>query len=409
MFCSTSSKSYCFQTKENAVNKATDTLLSEFSKIRPLFDAYSGGNIAQRSRIDEASHMTGSPETIYLPGVGKVDQKDCLKPNVYIDSCISSIIDVITSVDDPSIARDVINKLRETSPKAVEIIQSTCATAEEFLEKKILSSFFSKFENQMHLNVIPTESELSESIRSLNVSEKDKKFISSLQKVSPPGFDMVEYLMEYKTLVDAELKLLTQGNKLSDKPVAAIHEMKDKTFCFVGCGFPVTAIFLHLKTDAAIQMVDIDGEAVKNCSKLLGILDQLGVINKEKFNVRQANAMDVKYVKPEENSSLKKGSATTDQNIVKADYLDLASALPNFITDHILKENVSGIDAVRKRTVVGLGQLLYDAYQLPEETNYQHAGRVAPPHKANSAGSNLIHISDKRNATVCDLFIPSKK
>ena len=63
------------------------------------------------------------------------------------------------------------------------------------------------------------------------------------------------------------------------------------------------------------------------------------------------------------------------------DVLDLASALPRDVTEHVMEQAAREIPVIRKRNVEGMSKLLYEEFKLPSNSIYYMAGVVTPPQK----------------------------
>eukprot|EP00116_Pleurobrachia_bachei_P003740 sb/3464002/ len=72
--------------------------------------------------------------------------------------------------------------------------------------------------------------------------------------------------------------------------------LKDKTFTFVGAGFPLTGIILHIETGASINLIDYDITAVDNARRFLALTEKLGITAPGAFKVIHADARDVVYI-----------------------------------------------------------------------------------------------------------------
>ena len=72
------------------------------------------------------------------------------------------------------------------------------------------------------------------------------------------------------------------------------------------CGsgpLPMTALFLHLMTGAAVILVDHDRSAIERSKRLIGILERLGILEPDTLTVRQENAGHVTFHDPGKPSS----------------------------------------------------------------------------------------------------------
>ena len=162
---------------------------------------------------------------------------------------------------------------------------------------------------------------------------------------------------------------------------------------FVGAGFPLSAVLQNIRTGIKVTLVDLRKEACENGSKLLNILDILGVIKADDFKIIHRNAIDLTYHKPTEehpagtfidhkddtgssnysidssesnNTSIDSDSSHNSLNNQKAkiftDVLQLAAALPKEVVTQAMTEEKSDIDLVliRESTLMRLYQPVND-------------------------------------------------
>ena len=202
--------------------------------------------------------------------------------------------------------------------------------------------------------------------------------------------------------------------------------LKKKTFTFVGAGFPLTGIILHIETGARVNLVDYDEEAVNNARKFLKLTDSIGITQPGYIRVILADAADVVYMPTTKllpglrrydfsTCPVSEGSVK-DKVVVPTDILDLASALPAHVTRQVFKENAAQVPVVRKRNVRGTSEVLYERFILDEEEKerslrqhtFRLVGEVTPPQKVISGATPVqlvVGLTAPFNVNSCQLYI----
>jgi hypothetical protein len=198
--------------------------------------------------------------------------------------------------------------------------------------------------------------------------------------------------------------------------------LADKVFTFVGAGFPLTGIILHIETGASINLIDCDENAVKTAKKFLEITEKLGITRAGAFSVILADARDVVYLPTAQlPGNIQRHDGVTcppycpmhpemsSKLIVPTDILDLASALSAETSAQVIKKNASLVPTIRKRNVRGVSEVLYERFILSDhESNFRLVGEVTPPQKVLS-GATPTHLvtglTSSRNINSCQLYV----
>lgn len=197
--------------------------------------------------------------------------------------------------------------------------------------------------------------------------------------------------------------------------------LEDMIFTFVGAGFPLTGIILHITTGASVTLIDYDEKAVRNANKFLSMTEKLGITRPGAIKTVHANAIDVIYVS---NSALPAGQKRYDgvtcpphcpfnpelsgKTIVPTDILDLASSLPASITSQVIKVNAALVPLIRKRNVCGTSEVLYERFELKDDTTFRLVGEVTPPQKVisnSTPGNRVVALTSTININSCQLLV----
>lgn len=201
-----------------------------------------------------------------------------------------------------------------------------------------------------------------------------------LQKLHPdelPGM-VFKYFDNYLEMVLGELQLLD----------GVIKDPASTVFTFVGAGFPLTGILLHILTGgASINLVDCDQDAVSNLCTFLKITDALAITDASAFRVIHGRGENLIYQSTDysANNSDDDGrsqSETIPGMRIKTDVLDIASAVSSDSTQIIMRKNATKVKFVRKRNVYGMSELLYEKFAPTQKDIYPFklTGVVLPPH-----------------------------
>ena len=240
---------------------------------------------------------------------------------------------------------------------------------------------------------------------------------------APYYYPSPEDLLSYNPVLRAVLENNGPVTKsfISSFPELFGHRfLQDKTFTFVGAGFPLTGIMIHIETGASVNLVDYDQEAVKTARKFLKLTEKLGITRPGAFNVILADAVDVLYMPTQalpgvssyHSNSTGKLVVPTGKLVVPTDILDLASALPTEVTAQVMRENALHVPIVRKRNVRGVSELLYERFILDEtNSSFRLAGEVTPPQKAVN-GATPEHLitgfTASYNINSCQLYVNTR-
>ena len=230
------------------------------------------------------------------------------------------------------------------------------------------------------------------------------------------SFNSFSDIMECNPILKAAHQLSSKSAEIkqfiSGFPELFGHRnIKDKIFTFVGAGFPLTGVILHIETGALINLIDYDREVVETAKKFLELTDKLGITRPGSIKVMLADARDLIYLPtsklpgnirrhdgPTCSPHCPMNQGMSGKRIVPTDILDLASALSPETTSHVININASLVPTIRKRNVRGMSELLYERYELKEGTNFRLAGEVTPPQKVIS-GATPAHLVTGFNST----------
>lgn len=269
------------------------------------------------------------------------------------------------------------------------------------------------------------------------------------------------YLRNYSSLVKAELQLLTVPAILQNRAAAYHHssladllnsspilrealmlaptcpevkhfisafpelfgyrDLAEKTVTFVGAGFPLTGIVLHILTGANINLVDYSVTAVESAKKFLSLTERLGITGQGAIKVILADALDVVYLPTSKlPGSIKRHDGRTcpdtcpmnpkmgSKMIVPTDILDIASAICPETTGRLVEENGCLVPAIRKRNVRGVSEVIYERFNLKEGGHFRVVGEVTPPQNVLSGATPVHLITDltaPHNVNSCQLFL----
>jgi len=340
---------------------------------------------------------------------------DALDPCPIVNENLSKLVGEVCLT--PSTQQEVEHTLKGLSERELDQVRELSMYAEESLEKSALKLLFSIHtdtqtirENRKDIDAIAehllkADSTLTPELarfKSLIVKHPQQKV---LEKPSLPGEPFI-YFDNYKEIVKAELQLLNKALPTrGEYSLFNQSELSQQRFAFVGSGFPLTAIVLHLKTQATITLIDRDNQAIKNAKRLLNICHELEILNKEKFSIIHADALDCAFVSP--------GSSSCQQpdkkHKVVVSVLDLASALPPSVTQQVINGGTSDDLVVRKRNVGGVSKMLYQPYSHDQSASpYQVVAQVVPPSYPSEEQNHPLTLgkTSPDNVNSCILLLP---
>lgn len=166
--------------------------------------------------------------------------------------------------------------------------------------------------------------------------------------------------------------------------------LTERTIAICGSGpLPLSALFLHLFTGAAIILIDEDQGAVKRSARLIANLEQLGILEPDALTVMQQNAGDVLFRATDRPSNQTAGA------LVACDAVMIASLVDAEAKARIAKQfggDPNAPELLVMRSATGLaaklaydpvpteafsqGRLAYCGETLPATQINTHMGRV---------------------------------
>ena len=227
------------------------------------------------------------------------------------------------------------------------------------------------------------------------------------------------YLRLYKILdkiyikhMDEQIRTAAIRQFVAQYPeIFGVQELAKKVFTFVGAGFPLTGIVLHILTGgASINLIDHNKRVVEDIRKLINITDNLGITCKGAIQIIHADALDIEYLPTEHDTTQQQYNPKQRQ--IYTDILDLASALSAEKTRQILENNAKSISIIRKRTVRGASEFLYERFANNSNNNFCLIGEATPPQQLLSMSSDhrfVTCVSDPKNVNSTDLYINIKE
>jgi hypothetical protein len=360
-------------------------------------------------------------EPVFKDEMGKLCKgKKALYPCPVVNEALDRLVTIsiyLYSKEKESTLMNRIQKDPETK-KMVDGLRQIAIHAEASMEKDALDLIFksvaknpntyTRIVDSLGERVLLKEPKLHQKAALLKALVVE--FPKENQKLEPSLFQglVFKYFDNYLNLVDSELKLLKRD--LSEKNDYILQEFSQKTFTFVGAGFPLTGIILHQRTGASVNLIDCDEEAVENAKRFLVYCEKCNIIKKDFIKVIHKNALDIQFFsKNNDNSGVDlRGNS---KRILKTDILDLASAIPAEVTDEILKKNVHQNVLIRKRNVQGMSKLLYERYELKEDSSYDLVAEVTTPQDALTRGNlkKVVGITHHDNVNSCELYLRKKE
>ena len=396
--------------------------------------------------------------------------KYALAPCQLVNTCLSAAVGLTLMRYSPQKLKGVMSAVFSQAQEHVALLRNTAIHGEEAMEQEALHLIFSISDDypDQYLDMVRnTATEKTIHVTPVTLLEALVVDLPRSMKLQYPKVytDLpFLYFLNYSELVTAELQLLkvpailqnsaakyhftSSGDLLNNNPIlrsalnlssdspkierfiSAFPELfgyknlADKTFTFVGAGFPLTGIILHIETNASINLVDYDKDAVRTARKFLEITEKLGITRPGAIKVILADATDVVYLPTSQLPGIIKkhdadgltcppycpmNSEMSGKQIVPTDILDLASALSAETTAQVIKKNASLVPTIRKRNVRGISEVLYERFSLADhDSTFRLAGEVTPPQKVISGATpaNLVTgLTASRNINSCQLFV----
>ena len=389
---------------ETLTNTTLNQIRSILTKMVPRLHAY------EDARSAWAAGNSNVLAGIDLNNEPTMHPIDALNPGPTVNQNLSELVGSVClyRYDHPIVSR-VLDTL---TPGEKTQLHELSLHSEESLEKTSLQLIFSIFEHdECHAAAASVSRHAQELLHEAGNAPLQLAKFKALVFDTPkeykannpalPGEPFI-YFNNYKEIVEAEMQLLTGVAAGASQPLIAKDNLSQQQFAFVGAGFPLTAIILHIKTGADITLIDIDQDAVNNAHKLLNICEQLGIVIPDAMRVIHADAQQCLFYSPQEIPPV------TDKIAVPVTVLDLASALPTDITAKVINECTSGSPAIRKRNVYGMPQLLYPRYSHDDKTsNYKLAGAVVPPYYPPNPETEALLMGNagEINVNSCQLLV----
>ena len=209
---------------------------------------------------------------------------------------------------------------------------------------------------------------------------------------------------------DKEMRTSAINQFVAQYPeIFGVQELAKKVFTFVGAGFPLTGIILHILTGgASINLIDKNKRVVEDVRKLINITDNLGITCKGAIQIIHADAIEVEYLRIQHAHDPIHQQYNFNHRQIFTDILDLASALPAETTKQILENNAKTISIIRKRNVRGASEFLYEKFTNNSNNNFCLIGEATPPQQLLSMSSDhrlVTCVSDPQNVNSSDLYI----
>ena len=237
---------------------------------------------------------------------------DALSPCPTVNTALSELVGTVCLT--PAAQIEVDGVLNGLTSKEVAQFRALSTVSEERLEKSALNLLFAIHnlgvdstadESPPLLDDINKATEQLQqehpelpkamaALKALIVEHPTKEYARNPQL---PGQPFI-YLDNYIHIVDAELQLLTKPLPTTKQPLFNDKSLSQQQFAFVGAGFPLTALALHIKTGANITLVDRDGEAIQNAKQLLELCHQYDVVDKNAFTLIHEDALNCAFISP---------------------------------------------------------------------------------------------------------------
>ena len=218
------------------VRKTVNELIQISNAIKSRYRLYQSHNEEYSEHEDISNGFYDNDRGVYR------SREFALAPCKLINENLSKLVEVTLRTYTPENLACLLKKIRSGEfSEHLKILRTSAIAGEEQMERDALEFVFKMVaKNQLDDNTIPT----SESCR---IRLLENLVVHSPVKLKSKFPDIyVEqpflYFENYSELVTAELQLLKN-----------LKNLKDKKFTFVGAGFPLTGIILHIKTGANIQ------------------------------------------------------------------------------------------------------------------------------------------------------------
>ena len=402
-----------------------------------------------------------------------MDSKDALSPCQLVNNVLNQFVELTLKSYTPNRYHELIGLLSQNvaASTAVNQLREIAIHAEEAMEKDAVSIILNSVKNnprqykrtinsllkhRYSFKLAPlTHDSMVAKITMLKILVVD--YPRQLQKNNPLKYkEMIfPYFHNYTSMVQAELALLKvpfflQNSTMSfeellmnnfevystlqeihnlyamdserDTAIAkfmgeypelfGVQELSQKVFTFVGAGFPLTGIILHILTGGAkINLVEYNPNIVKTTSELINILEDLSIVDKGAIQIIYANALDLEFLPILNSERVTLQSQSTkfkSFKVVFTDILDLASALPAKITRQMFEVNARSISIIRKRNVSGTSEFLYERFNDKIINSFHLVGEIAPPQQIVNQQTDfntLIQVADPHNVNSSSLYI----
>ncbi len=431
----------------------TDDIIRLHSALSPRWEKFKEYQLWENAG-HKGSHPTFEDHETGELRSGKYALAPCTLLNESLNELVGLTLKVYTPEKLRQIME--LTKSNPETAHAVKELRQIAIHAEEAMEQEALSLIFKAVEANSYTykttieDIVRQKYQIAQSDSIPNTPEMKTallealvfNFPKKLQEAQPEEYKgmVFKYFDNYPTLVASELELLTtpfmlqneqapyfygnivdmlDANPAIVKALSAIsskytsgveaekavedfidnfpemfgvQNLSQKTFTFVGAGFPLTGLLQHIQTGGAtINLIDYDEAAVEAARKLIAITESLGITKRDAIQVIHADARDVTYVPlrnvNHEHPLHEMEYVGRQKYTVATDILDLASALPKDVTDHVMQVNAAAVPIVRKRNVSGISELLYEKFNLPPESIFRLAGHVTPAQKLLSGAS----------------------
>lgn len=271
--------------------------------------------------------------------------------------------------------------------QCIQAIRIFSMSLEEQVENESIRQIYKYYQVHPHITKLP-----------LN-STSEKKFLKLQEIMDAPEKLKFPFLEDYFHLVAGPLRDLNNTSQrnifnLNNTLKANAPNLKNQHVTFVGAGFPLSGVMVHLLTNANINLIDIDENALKQARRFLVILDKAGVIDLKHFTLRLADGKNLLY-----------GQKVISKKHIKTDILYLAAALPTQVKRDIFQkihqDNNKDL-VIIDRYVSGIYKLLYEG-KVPssELTAFKTLSKIYPRNlysqklKVNSSNIPITQYNNK--------------
>jgi hypothetical protein len=175
--------------------------------------------------------------------------------------------------------------------------------------------------------------------------------------------------------------------------------LTDRTIAICGSGpLPMSALFLHLFTGAAVVLIDMERTAVVRSQRLITNLERLGILKPGVLAVRRVNAADVSFHHPNRLSGNMADTSVTCDAVMVASLVD-HNAKTSIATQLCVDHGAPKLLIMRSATGLS-AQLAYDP--VPAEGfnrgNLVYCGETMP---ATQIAVHLDRIEAIRRGVAC--------